>query len=318
MERATGSYAFDLKDYVSIARPDHWFKNIFMLPGFALAVMFVGHVGWGTVVWMILAVVSTCLAASANYVINEWRDAEYDRHHPEKKFRPAAAGRIRANYVYLEYLLLSTVSVLIAYFIGKLFLFNILFLLVMGLLYNVPPYRTKDKVYLDVLSESINNPIRLMLGWTAIVTTVMPPISVILAYWMGGAFLMAVKRYAEYRHIGDPLLAGQYRRSFEFYDEQKLLVSSFFYAISASFFLAVFLIKYRIELLLTFPLFSLLFAWYMVIANKQDSAVQHPETLYKERRFISFVIFLGFITGVLFFVDIPGLKVLVSPMHIDH
>ena len=26
-----------IKNYIAIARPDHWFKNIFMLPGTALA-----------------------------------------------------------------------------------------------------------------------------------------------------------------------------------------------------------------------------------------------------------------------------------------
>ena len=34
---------------------------------------------------------------------------------------------------------------------------------------------------------------------------------------MAGAFLMAVKRYAEYRMIGDPDRAGLYRKSFSKY-----------------------------------------------------------------------------------------------------
>ena len=35
----------------------------------------------------------------------------------------------------------------------------------MGCLYNIPPIRTKDHAYVDVLSESINNPIRFLVGW---------------------------------------------------------------------------------------------------------------------------------------------------------
>ena len=31
---------FALKPYVQMARPDHWFKNIFVLPGAVLAVFF--------------------------------------------------------------------------------------------------------------------------------------------------------------------------------------------------------------------------------------------------------------------------------------
>src|SRR3546814_12282474 len=37
-----------------------------------------------------------------------------------------------------------------------------------GLAYNVPPLRTKDVPYLDVLSESVNNPLRLAIGWAMI------------------------------------------------------------------------------------------------------------------------------------------------------
>ena len=35
---------------------------------------------------------------------------------------------------------------------------------VMGIAYNVPPVRTKEIPYLDVLSKSVNNPLRLLLG----------------------------------------------------------------------------------------------------------------------------------------------------------
>ena len=81
-----------------------------------------------------------------------------------------------------------------------------LLLWVMGLLYNVPPVRAKDQPYADVLSESVNNPIRLAMGWYSTGTAAVPPLSALLAYWMFGAFLMAMKRMAEYRRMGDPAL----------------------------------------------------------------------------------------------------------------
>ena len=82
------------------------------------------------------------------------------------------------------------------------------------------PVRTKDKPYLDVISESINNPFRLVIGWTMIDATSLPPGSIILSYWLGGAFLMGVKRLSEYREItashGSELLS-RYRASFRGY-----------------------------------------------------------------------------------------------------
>jgi 4-hydroxybenzoate polyprenyltransferase len=299
-----------IRDYARLARVDHWFKNVFMLPGTALAILFL-HIPLVRAVWpTLIAILSTCLLASANYVINEWLDAEFDRHHPRKRFRPSAAGRIKASLVALEYLALMGVGLALAALLSPEFVFWAVALLVMGVLYNVRPFRLKDKVYLDVLTESVNNPLRLLLGWSAIAPGILPPSSSLLTYWFGGAFLMAVKRYAEYRSIGNPKQAALYRRSLGYYTEKKLLLSAFFYALTSALFLGVFLIKYRIEFLLTFPLFALLFVWYLALGMRPHSTTQHPEKLYLEKGFLAYVVVLCVTVFVLFIVDIPSLQVL--------
>ena len=58
-----------------------------------------------------------------------------------------------------------------------------------------------------------------------VITMVFPPLSLLIAYWMVGAFFMAVKRFAEYRRIGDPQISAEYRRSFKYYNEERLMVS---------------------------------------------------------------------------------------------
>ncbi len=302
------------QEYVKIARPDHWFKNLFMLPGVALALVLTDASLVQCFFPMLIGIVSTCLIASANYVINEWLDAEFDRHHPVKKHRPSAVGNIQAKYVFAEYVLLTILGLFFASFLTREFIWFSFLLLVMGIIYNVKPFRTKEIYFLDVLSESVNNPIRLLLGWSVIVTAQLPPSSILLAYWMGGAFLMAMKRYAEYRFINDPERAARYRASFKSYTEQSLLLSSFFYALSSVFFLGIFLVKYRIEFVLSFPLFALLFTWYLAIAMKPFSSTQTPEKLYKETKFVIYVGALAVTIAVLFFVDIPILATLVEPL----
>ena len=303
-----------MKNYIYLARIDHWFKNIFMLPGIALALVLSGIPLSEAVIPSLIGILSTCFIASANYVINEWLDKDFDKHHPIKQHRPSAVGDIQGKYVYLEYVLLIALGLGLASLLTTEFIILSVVLLVMGVLYNVHPFRTKDQAYLDVLSESVNNPLRLLLGWSALVSGSFPPSSVLLAYWMGGAFLMAMKRYAEFRFIDDHEKAGLYRRSFNFYTEQSLLLSSFFYAISSGFFLGIFLIKYRVEFLLSFPLFALLFVWYAEIAMKPHSASQTPEKLYREPKFVAYVLFLSIVITGLFFIDIPWLKVIVDPV----
>jgi 4-hydroxybenzoate polyprenyltransferase len=299
-------------DYIKIARLDHWFKNIFMLPGMALALIFTNASFTDSIPAFLLGILSTCFIASANYVINEWLDAEFDRHHPVKKSRPSAVGNIKAHFVYLEWFIFAVMGLGLAALLTPEFVIFSVILLVMGVVYNVMPMRTKDRALLDVLSESVNNPLRLLLGWSAVISGQLPPSSIVLAYWMGGAFLMAVKRYAEFRFIDDPERARLYRKSFGAYTENSLLLSAFFYALTSSFFLGIFLIKYRVEFLLSFPLFALLFTWYLAIGMKPHSATQNPEKLYRERGFIAFVLLLGAVVAALFVVDIPFLHMLVN------
>jgi 4-hydroxybenzoate polyprenyltransferase len=299
-------------EYLKIARVDHWFKNIFMLPGMALALIFTNVSFTDSIPAMLLGILSTCFIASANYVINEWLDAESDRHHPVKKNRPSAVGNIKAHFVYLEWFIFAALGLGIAVLLSPEFVVFSVVLLVMGIIYNVRPIRTKDRVFLDVLSESVNNPLRLLLGWSAVISGQFPPSSILLSYWMGGAFLMAVKRYAEYRFIDDPERASLYRKSFGAYTENSLLLSSFFYALTSSFFLGIFLIKYRVEFLLSFPLFALLFTWYLAIGMKPHSPTQNPEKLYREHDFIAFVVLLGTVVATLFVVDLPFLQILVD------
>ena len=92
---------------------------------------------------------------------------------------------------------------------------------------------------------------------------------------------MAIKRYAEYNEIGDPTRAAAYRASFAYYTPERLLVSIVFYASAAMLFLGAFVMRYRLELILAFPLIAIVMAIYLSLAFKPDSAVINPEKLYQ-------------------------------------
>jgi len=294
-----------LREYIAIARPDHWTKNLFILPGLFLGKLVSGAPLSNLLLPLLIGMAATCLVSSANYTINEWLDREFDRFHPKKRSRPSVSGGIRAGGVYLQYAVLIVGGIGLSALINPNFVYASSVLLLMGLLYNVRPFRTKDRPYLDVISESINNPIRLCMGWLITVPDALPPSTILLGYWFGGAFLMAVKRFAEFRTIGDSRVAGLYRRSFQTYTTETLLASAVFHAMAASLFLGVFLVKYRIELILSFPFVAGLFTWYLRMGMKENSAAQHPEKLLGEGPFMLYVGGLTVLMGSLFVVDIP-------------
>jgi hypothetical protein len=189
-----------------------------------------------------------------------------------------------------------------------------------GLVYNIPPLRTKDKPYLDVLSESINNPLRLMMGWAMVDPTTLPPSSIILSYWLGGAFLMGAKRYSEYREIVSTHsreLLIRYRVSFSGYTEVSLNASCFIYGLLSTFFLAVFLIKYRVEYLLLMPAIIAMFGQYLALSMKPNSSAQNPETLFREPHLMVLVAVVAALFILTTWIDVPGLSLLTTQRYIS-
>ncbi len=302
-----------IRGLFEIARVDHWFKNVFVLPGVVVALGFAPLAANASVVEtflirLVLGLVAVCLVASSNYVLNEVMDAPFDRHHPEKSRRAVPSGRVNIRLAYLEWAVLAVVGIglgaLLSFGLGA----SLAALWAMGCVYNVPPIRSKDVPYVDVLSEAVNNPLRMLVGWYIVSPGGLAPVSLLVSYWMVGCYFMAIKRLAEYRHIGDRSRAIAYRRSFAEITEQSLLISIVFYASAAMLFFGAFAMRYRIELIVSFPLIALVMAIYLAVGFRPDSAAQRPEGLYREPVLMAAVVACTVLVAILLFVDLPSVS----------
>jgi len=146
----------------------------------------------------------------------------------------------------------------------------------------VRPLRLKDRAFLDVIAESFNNPIRLWLGFYALVDTrYITPLSIVLAWWFFGALLMTGKRYAEFRFIADADLSGRYRRSFQTYTESTLIMAMIAYANLFCFATGIAMAVYEPlnNLVFAFPLIVAVVLVYFRHAMNPASAALEPEKL---------------------------------------
>jgi decaprenyl-phosphate phosphoribosyltransferase len=107
--------------------------------------------------------------------------------------------------------------------------------------------------------------------------------------------------------------AAAYRKSFSYYTLQRLLVSIVFYSSAAMLFLGAFVMRYRLELILAFPLIALVMAIYLGLASKPESAVVNPEKLYREPLLMAAVTICAATMLLLMFVDIPVLDTIFKP-----
>lgn len=298
-----------------IMRVDHWIKNVFVLPGVVVALTVAPERGSAALLPTLLqGFLAIGLTASANYVLNEILDAPYDREHPVKRLRPVAAGQVDVRLALLQWAALGAAGLALGFAVSPSFAATMFVLLLMGTLYNLKPIRTKDIPYLDVLSEAFNNPLRMVAGWLLVgLPLAAIPVSLLFSYWFAGGYFMAVKRFAELRHGQGVLRLERYRPVLASYSEPALLVSIVFYASAAMLFLGAFTMRYRMELILSFPLVASVMAIYLLIAFRPDSAVQAPEKLYREPLLVLSVVLCAGVMVFLLVQDVPVLHAIFRP-----
>ena len=288
-------------EYFKICRPEHWLKNIFILFGHVVAWALVLNFQWDArlVGVALLSLIPACLIASANYILNEILDAPFDAVHPTKRLRGIPAGKVKVKYLWWVKAALIIIAFLLCWWWGFNWAYQAALglLLLSGIVYNVPPLRLKDRAFMDVIAESFNNPIRLWLGYYALVDAHhVPPLSIVLAWWSFGALLMTGKRYSEFRFIGDREVSGRYRRSFRVYTETSLILAMITYANLFCFCTGIAMAVYPVlnNLVLVFPVIIIAVIAYFRHAMKEETARLEPEQLLQN----PWIIFWTVLTGV--------------------
>jgi len=122
-----------LKALIKTMRPRQWPKNGFIF--FALIFdkqLFIPEQFLKTLAGFFLF----CLISSAVYLFNDIADAEADRNHPEKKFRPIASGTLPVRVALTATMLLIVVTLPLAYLLQPWFALILAVYLVNNVLYS--------------------------------------------------------------------------------------------------------------------------------------------------------------------------------------
>lgn len=170
-------------------RPHQWTKNLF-----AMAPLLFGQKlgDLSAVIAALLAFATFCLIASALYIINDIADAEADRAHPEKQFRPIASGELSISLAVLVSILLLATAFGIAATIGWQFLGLALGYGVLTFGYSLA---VKHVVILDCMTIATGFVLRVVGGAAAVNVT--PTHWLIVCAFLLALYLAFVKRRQE-------------------------------------------------------------------------------------------------------------------------
>ena len=93
-------------------RPSEWIKNLLVFAG----VLFSGRLDSGdAIVDAVLTFIAFCAISSAGYLLNDIRDRDLDRLHPEKRGRPIASGLVATDTAATLSLILAVAAIAIGF-----------------------------------------------------------------------------------------------------------------------------------------------------------------------------------------------------------
>ncbi len=150
-----------ISSYLSLLRPKHWVKNLFL---FAAPFFGGNFFHYETKAFLVPVFMSFSLCASSAYILNDIIDIENDKHHPRKKQRPVAAGDISRRKAALVAGFLLVFSFVLSYEIGLFFFFFVSGYFLLQAAYSL---RLKHIAIVDIFCIAAGFVIRILAGGAA-------------------------------------------------------------------------------------------------------------------------------------------------------
>ena len=203
------------------ARPRQWPKNLLVFAA-PLAAASPGRDDGPA--YALVAAAAFCAASVAVYLVNDALDAERDRRHPVKRFRPIAAGDIRR----LHAVLVAVGCAAVAVAAGPVFRAPLLALIVTGYLSLSLLYCLvlKHVPVLELIFVASGFMLRVLGGAAA--TRVAPSVWFLLVCSLGALLVATAKRFTELTVLGDA--AARHRPAMRWYRPAALRLAQRFAA----------------------------------------------------------------------------------------
>lgn len=265
-----------VKGLIKLLRPRQWIKNGFVLAPLIFAGQFTElH----AVRQALLATFFFCVASSAVYVVNDIKDRERDRLHPEKsRTRPLASGAVSLHTALMALAVLYA-GLVVGWFVQPAAVTVIAGYVLLNYAYSI---WLKHQPILDIFSIAFGFVLRVYAGAQAI--------AVPMSTWMFittlclALYLAAVKRRQELAKSGDDAREVLQRYTVALMDRYAEISAT-----GALIFYSLFVMSTRPELAVTLPfvLFGLFRYWYVV--EKLDGGESPTDALLSDKQLLATV-----------------------------
>ena len=243
----------EMRGLIKLVRPKQWVKNSFVFAPLIFAGEFLHP---DSVYSTLLAAFLFCIAASAVYIVNDLKDIEKDRIHPEKcKKRPLASGQVSPQSAII--LLILLYIVLISFWTVVP---NVIYVIFIYLALNwAYTFKLKHEPVIEIFIVAFGFVLRVYAGAMALTVPV--------SHWMFittlsiSLYLASIKRRQELLQSG-----SQSRGVLAYYSVTLIDRFAEMSAVTAVVFYSLYAMEVQPKLVVTVPLviFGLFRYWYIV------------------------------------------------------
>lgn len=282
-------------------RPKQWLKNVFVLPALVFSDNLFNSI---YIIKAGIALLCFCAVSGAVYMLNDIIDRKKDVLHPQKRFRPIAAGELSVSLACFVGMLMSGIGVTIAFTLDFSFGWITLIYLIQNIAYSI---WLKHVVLLDVITIAVGFLLRAVGGGIALQV----PISTwfILCIFTLALFLACVKRRQEILVLKDDAVAhriilGQY--SLPFLNQVISILTAATLVCYSLYAMGVgdsqVLLSKQMEWTIPFVLYGLLRYLYIVY---EDGRGENPTSVIFEDNPLKFTVIFWLITAIVCIYGIP-------------
>lgn len=238
---------------IKLIRPKQWVKNAFVIA----PLLFSGEfLKLSSIYQTLFATFLFCLAASAVYIVNDLKDIEKDRAHPEKcKKRPLASGQVSPKSA-IALLIVIYIALGCAWLIAPKVIYVILIYLLLNWAYT---FKLKHEPVIEIFIVAFGFVLRVYAGAVAL--------SVPVSHWMFittlsiSLYLASIKRRQELLQTG-----SRTRGVLAHYTVSLIDRFAEMSAVTAIVFYSLYVMQVQPKLIITIPfvMFGLFRYWFIV------------------------------------------------------
>ncbi|MFH1403328.1 MAG: UbiA prenyltransferase family protein [Candidatus Altiarchaeota archaeon] len=275
-----------MQRYLQMLRAHQWYKNLVIF----LALFFTKNIFNHVLLYKtFLGFISLCFISSAYYILNDIKDRDADKKHPEKKTRPIASGRVSVSEGYAVSGLLFISSCVIGYNLSIPFMVFPVILFISSNAYNLG---LKDIPFVDVHVIAVNFLIRAVSG-AVLINVPTSPWLIMTVFFL--ALLLGIsKRRSELSLLGDD--AVKFKRVYEYYTQP--LLDMFLVVVSSILLFAYSLYTFQVHnsgyMMLTIPFASFIVFRYLYFASVNHRIARKTQYMFQDKQ-----ILIGFLLWIL-------------------